>query len=293
MAAYFPLSVAETLLKLPRAPLVSSHNAGWSTIHLALFSQPPHRIPEHVSPYHTICINAGAPVTLAQTVAGKSAIEDSVPGDIGIYPAHCWQSFEWHQSAEFLQLYLEPTVLNQIGSELYGKETVELLPQPTPSDPMIVQIAIALQNTLKTQATGGKLYADTMAIALATHLVYHYCAYKPTPQLSSGRLSQPQLKRVTEYIDEHLAEDLSLAELAGVVSLSPFHFARLFKASVGIAPHQYHIRCRITRAKQRLLEKELSIAQIALVVGFASQSHFNYHFKRLVGLTPTAFTRQQ
>ena len=292
MATHAFISVTKALSELPCAPLLCSSEAEWSTVQLALFEQPPHRIPEHVSPYHVICINAGAPVTLEQTIDGKSHAEDSVPGDIGIYPAHLWQSFEWHQAAKFLQLYLEPSVLNQIGLELYGKDTVELLAQSVPADPLISQIAAALHHTLSHRAAGSRLYADAMSNALATHLVYHYCTQDSKPTAFSGQLSQVQLKRVAEYIDEHLAQNLSLAELADVVSLSPFHFARLFKASVGVAPHQYHIRCRVSFAKQLLLKQELSIAQIAYTVGFASQSHFNYHFKRIVGLTPTAFLKQ-
>lgn len=168
-------ATAENLFELPCAPVLSSRRAGWDTVQLALFDQPPHRIPEHTSPYHVVCINAGAAITLEQTIDGKSHMGDSVPGDISIYPAHFWQTFEWHQRARFLQLYLEPALLNRIGSELYGPDVVELLPQPMPFDPVISQIAIALQNTLVSQASGSKLYADTMAIALATHLVYHYC----------------------------------------------------------------------------------------------------------------------
>ena len=85
---------------------------------------------------------------------------------------------------------------------------------------------------------------------------------------------------------------MSLAELAAVVQLSSFHFAHLFKQTTGVSPHQYHIRCRVERAKQLLLTKNLTIAEVAYIVGFASQGHLNYHFKRLVGITPKAFLRQ-
>lgn len=131
-----------------------------------------------------------------------------------------------------------------------------------------------------------------MATALATHLVYHYASAKPTIQNHTGKLSPSQLKRVVEHIEAYIDQDLSLAELARLNHLNSFHFARLFKQSTGIPPHQYHIYCRIKRTKQLLLQKELTLAEIAQAVGFASQSHFNYHFKRIVGLTPTAFLRQ-
>lgn len=280
---------------LPRSPILTSNPTDWDSIQLALFHEPPYRIPEHISPYHIICINTGKTVTLEQTMDGKTHQGESTPGEIGIYPAHLWQTFQWQQKAESLQLYLEPMLLNKISSEIHGKDTLELCPHPNPVDPVISQIAIALQNTLSQPpalASGSKLYADTMANALATHLVYHYSSTKPKKRTYAGQLSKRQLQQVTQHIEEHLAKDISLQELANVVSLSAFHFARLFKQSTGIAPHQYHVRCRIRHTKRLLLAGDLSIAQVAQVVGFSSQSHLNYHFKRIVGMTPTAFIRQ-
>jgi len=283
----------ESSLSLPYLPVVSSCRAGWDKIQLALYCQPSYRIPEHYSPHHVICINAGNPVTLQQTVDGRSETIDSVPGDIGIYPANLRQTFHWHQDAKFLQLYLEPTLLIQAGTELCSKEGIELVPQLTSCfDPLIYQIAIALKTALEIDGTGSKLYADAMANALAVHLLFRYSTRKPAIQHDSGRLSEQKLRQVIAYIDEYLNRDLSLAELANLVQLSSYHFARLFKQSTGIAPHQYHIRCRVDRAKQLLLAGELSIADVAYEVGFASQGHLNYHFKRFVGVTPKAFLQQ-
>ncbi|BAC91168.1 helix-turn-helix domain-containing protein [Gloeobacter violaceus] len=283
----------EDQLSLPCLPLVSSCRAGWNRIQLALYRQPPYCIPEHYSPHHVICINAGTPVTLQQTVDGKSKTIDSIPGGVGIYPANRWQTFYWHQEAEFLQLYLEPMLLNQLGTELYDKDQIELIPQLTSCiDPLIYQIAIALKTTLETDGVGSKLYSDLMANALAVHILCRYSTNKSSIQHDSGRLSDQQLDRVINYIDEHLDQNLSLAELAALARLSSYHFARLFKRSTGIAPHQYHIRRRVERAKRLLLARELSIAEVAQVVGFASQGHLNYHFKRVVGIAPKAFLRQ-
>lgn len=287
-----PSVLTESLFDLPRPPSLCSAQANWDNIQLALFEQPPYCIPEHVAPYHIVCINVGESVILEQTIDGKSEIGNSVTGDVSVYPAHLWQTFQWHQEAKFLQLYLEPMLLNEIGSALYQQEFIELFPQSLPHDPVIFQIAIALQDVLVTQSAGSKLYADTLATALATHLVYKYSSRGPRPHKTVGQLSSRQLKQVTDYINENLDQDLSLAELSNIVRLSPSHFARSFKRSTGIAPHQYHIRCRIKRTKSLLLTGKFTLAEISQLVGFSSQSHLNYHFKRLVGLTPTAFLRQ-
>ncbi|MEL7313321.1 MAG: AraC family transcriptional regulator [Cyanobacteria bacterium J06559_3] len=104
-----------------------------------------------------------------------------------------------------------------------------------------------------------------------------------------GTLTPQQLKKVTNYIHQNFDQKLSLAEIAATVNLSPYYFARLFKQSTGLPPHQYQLQCRIDRAQELLGSGKFAIAEIAQMAGFSSQGHLNYHFKRLVGVTPKAF----
>jgi len=94
---------------------------------------------------------------------------------------------------------------------------------------------------------------------------------------------------VTEFIQKNLDKDLPLAELAAVVYMSPYHFARLFKYSTGLPPHRFVVRERIARARAILITRELSIAQISRMVGFRTPSHFTTVFRRVLGITPGAF----
>lgn len=94
---------------------------------------------------------------------------------------------------------------------------------------------------------------------------------------------------MVDYIEAHLAEDISLRDLAALAELSPHHFGVAFKASTGTPPHRYLIERRILRAKERLLSTDQSIAQIAVSLGFASHSHFAQHFRKLTGATPSRF----
>ena len=104
-----------------------------------------------------------------------------------------------------------------------------------------------------------------------------------------GTLPSSRLRRVTEYIQQNLGKDLTLAALAASVYMSPYHFARLFKRSTGVPPHRFVIRQRIARARAFLARPELSIAQISRVVGFRSPSHFTTVFGRAMGITPTGY----
>ncbi len=98
-----------------------------------------------------------------------------------------------------------------------------------------------------------------------------------------------RLRRVTEYIQQNLDKDLTLAELAAVVCMSPYHFARLFKGSTGVPPHRFVVRQRIARARGVLATPELSIAEISRLVGFRTPSHFTTVFRHVLGITPGAY----
>jgi AraC-like DNA-binding protein len=112
----------------------------------------------------------------------------------------------------------------------------------------------------------------------------------PPPQARGG-LPSAVMRRVCQHIDANLSESIDLAGLAAVAGLSVFHFAREFKQSAGVAPHYYLIRRRVERARQMLTRTDLPLSEIALVAGFADQSHLARHFRRIIGTTPGEFRR--
>jgi AraC family transcriptional regulator len=111
-----------------------------------------------------------------------------------------------------------------------------------------------------------------------------------TPLTTTLPLSR--LRRVTDYIREHLDQHLTLAQLGAVVFMSPYHFARLFQHSTGVPPHRFVVRARIDHAADLLAAPELTISQISRVVGFRTPSHFATVFHRIMGVTPSAYRAQ-
>ena len=104
-----------------------------------------------------------------------------------------------------------------------------------------------------------------------------------------GGLPVCRLRRVTQYIQDNLHQELRLAELSALVHMSPYHFARLFKQSTGASPHRFLVRRRIEQAAALLAAQPLPIGEIARSVGFRTPSHFTTTFRRVTGITPTAY----
>ena len=149
--------------------------------------------------------------------------------------------------------------------------------------------------TLKSSrgAPPGRVYGESISIAVAAHIAARYAVSTQQPLTSTGGLARRRLSRILDFVLANLDSDLSVAELAALAHLSPSHFVQVFRQSVGMTPHQYVRRQRIAKAKRLLAEGHLSIAEVALAAGFANQSHFGETFRQLVGATPKRYQEQR
>jgi AraC family transcriptional regulator len=146
-----------------------------------------------------------------------------------------------------------------------------------------------LLTELQQENLGSKLYIESLANVLAIHLLRQYTAAKPNLPIYEGGLPQRQLLQVLEYINDHLSQDIKLADLADLLGMSQFHFSHLFKQALGTSPYQYLLQQRIERAKQLLKQTDLSIMDIALECGFNSHSHLSKQFRQFTAMTPKAY----
>lgn len=289
---------------LPKPSILSS--SGWSNLHLEVYQQPKFEIAEHQHTMHAIAlacaasaIACGLPESLEQPgldsliasgerwLDGKLARERRRVGDIAIIPAGIFHRCNWATSVEFMILAIEPALLQQVGQDFVNPDRIELTPRfMNDADPLIQGIFSSLREELESGKIGGDLLIDSLKTTLAIHLLRNYCTIQPKLPSYRDGLSQSTLQQVTEYIHEHLHQDLKLVELCALAQLSPYHFLRLFKQRTGITPHQYILQRRIEKAKHLLKHSKLSIADIAALTGFCDQSHLTRCFKRIVGITP-------
>lgn len=239
-------------------------------------------------PQHLLVFHLGRPLRVEERLGGREGRLHE--GSMTILPAGAPTRWNLHQEGDVrhLHLYLHPAFVHAAAADAgVNPDRVEIIPAIGARDARFEQIGLAFLSELRSGGLGGRLYAESLATLLAVQLVRHQSsAGLPAPSRASS-LSRAALERVTDYVEEHLADDVSLAALAGSVGLSPFHFARLFRESTGLSPHQFVIRRRVERAKLLLATTDAPLSAIARIVGFSSASHLALHVRRLTGATPS------
>jgi AraC family transcriptional regulator len=190
----------------------------------------------------------------------------------------------------FFAIVMDAAFVKQIWETEFGQaDDFELRTAIGVRDLVINRIGLLGQKELSQGGVGGRLYAEGLGTSLAVHLLRQYSTSPRGPMIHKGGLASRALRRVMEYINEHLHDELSLAELARTAKLSPHYFATVFRAGTGMSPHRYVIERRIDRARDLLRRHDKTISEIAYAVGFSSQSHLTANFRRTTGMTPRKF----
>ncbi len=247
-----------------------------------------------VSPQTTIVVPTGPAFELDWQAADSDCTQTSMisRGRVMVYAGGVPVWKRWHGTPSILVMALGPKFLETIRQQVFEPNNGSTLRTAAGIDDPIADELVRLAGLeLGTGGAHGRLYIESLATTLAVHVLHNYGAEKAVVRRTGG-LDPVQLRRVLDYIEAHIPEDLGLSTLASIAGLSPDHFGDAFKTATGLAPYQYALDRRVARACELLLrDRAFTVTQVALMVGFSSQSHLTTQFKRVMGVTPARFRR--
>lgn len=237
---------------------------------------------------HCLSVLAGPAVRVScRDVAYRGYIER---GQINLVPVGAFDQCVQDDPSTTVDVHLSDSLIRLAAAEMgLDPARAVLVPQFCFRDPQIEHIAWALQAEHQAGARSNLLYRESLGLALAVHLLGRYRATDRAVRETG--LSNPQLSRVLDWIEAHLAGDVSLLRLARVAGVSASHFRVLFKRSMLVPVHEYVIQRRVERARTLLLRNELPASQVALEAGFSHQSHMARCMRRVLGVTPAQVAR--
>jgi AraC family transcriptional regulator len=246
---------------------------------------PSGRFDSPVDERHVLCLHLGGPVPVSYR-AGKAERQGvRLHGQFCVVPGGSSTRWTLSRPATSLLLRLAPAHLRATADDMgRGARAFDLAPAIHVRDPQIERIGWMMQAEDHDAHPGGRLFADSLASALAVRLV---ALQSPSRIAPARALPAWRLRHVIDYIDAHLDQDLTLAELAAVAGFSPSHFKALFRQATGTPVHRFVLERRVERARLHLLEGRLSVTEVALETGFAHPSHMARWMRRIVGLSPS------
>jgi AraC family transcriptional regulator len=238
---------------------------------------------------HGLVMHVGAPVMATCRCAQRSHERLHVPGEFAIMPGG--QAGAWVHDGPTALLVVNVTrslVLTAAQGMNVEPDVASIEPLFHQRDPRVEHIGWALKAELETNEPVARLYAESLGLALAAHLLRRYARAGSRVNVD---LSERRLQRVFDYIPDHLSGTLRLAELAQIADLSTSHLNVLFKQVAGMPVHQYVIRSRVEYATELLRRGNLTLTAVASQAGFADQSHMSRCMRRVAGVSPQALQR--
>ncbi|MCW1407736.1 AraC family transcriptional regulator [Rhizobium sp. 1AS11] len=220
----------------------------------------------------------------------QGTVQDTEIRPISYVPAgmEVWADLTDVHSVRHLDIHFDTETVSRRLMEDIDPRRLES-PQLLFSDERVLSLAQLVAAECLNPEPLHDLYGDGLALALIIDVLK---IAKAMPRKRS-KLASWQLRRATEFIEENCLRNIRLEELAGLTGLSQSHFSHAFKASTGIAPHQWQTNARLDKAKRLLVESENALTAIAAETGFADQAHFTRVFRKHVGITPASWKKAQ
>jgi AraC family transcriptional regulator len=241
---------------------------------------------------HLIVAHLTGPVLIEDEFAdGRRDRCWSETGQVSITPAATAQSRTLKGRTDAVLVHVPPALLNEVAEEAYDvvADRIALVRRLAVADESLSRLVQVLSEELQAGGPGGDLMSDLIGRAITLHLLKYHSNLATVVPEGPAKIARGRLRRVLDYMQAHLRENLSLPELARLSGLSPSQFARGFRETTGLSPHRFLSDLRIKRARHLLEITDQSVTQIALECGFVQPSHFATTFRKQIGMSPRAW----
>lgn len=281
--------------------IAASKGPAWREVQVTVMALPPvaeiFTMPAVTEPF-IVWTTSGEAETQERENNGPWLTSHVKPGSMFLTAAGAPYDFRYRTLTpdpyEVVLVVLSVPLFNEALQEVFGPNAANARLRDVSGfeDPLLLPLLRQLKEEVA-RPTASRLLVRGLAQAIAIHLARNYTVLTDAAPGESSALPGFKLRRVTDWMAAHLADEFSLARLAEQAGMSEFHFNRLFKRATGVPPSQYHIQLRLDAARRLLRETKKSVIAIANEVGYSNPSHFAQLFRKANGLSPTDYRRQQ
>jgi AraC family transcriptional regulator len=281
--------------KYPTSTLLqSSAGLGWANLSAELRShgagETPIIVPQHVE--LSLSVEGNDDGLVVRTGAGQN--QQTIPrtGSICLSPIGVGDNTLTLTAPipKTLHLYLPTTLFRRLSDDfnLPNSPAHSIRYVAGLRDEVMSEVALSILAEMTQETAAGRMYIETAALMLAARIVNRYSDSESGHPIATrdNHRDHARMRQVLDYIHLHLAEDVTVDELAKIAGLSPFHFSRTFTSAIGVSPHRYVSRLRLEKAMAGIAAGKLPLSQIAWDARFSSQASFTRAFRRATGMTP-------
>jgi len=286
-----PISASGFTELLPSPPYLS---AAWEPFSLQVVDAP--REMTTVFADHILGLHVSGRHRVRQELDGRTREGRSESGAVNLVPAHLRFTTEANAPVRAIVLFIPEEFVSRVIVEHWGADPrkVEMMWQFLGRDRVVEDVMTRLAMEAKSGSPSGRLYAESACEFLAHHIIHSYSSMSTVTAAPIGGLPPRRLNSVLDYIEDSVAQPITLRQLAEVAGVSARHFERAFRQVMGVPPHAYVMERRLATARDLLIScPTLAIEEIARRAGFSSSSHLASAFRRQNGCSPRTFRRLQ
>lgn len=276
------------------APDLCSADSGWHGALLRRWRGTSGEMEQPRLDRHYVVLHLDGAKRITRTRDGPKLTVDAAGAAITSVPAGASHGWSTQGPIGFAHLYLDPAFVSRTIHDRFDLDprSVELTDSVGIDAPLLAALLIGMMAQIEAPGFSSRLVLDSLLQSFIIQLICESSTIAAVTRSAPHSLAPRRLRRVLDFIDENLADDIELDDLASVAGSSRFHFARAFRDATGFPPYRYLVHRRIDSAKTLLVQGDLSIEQVAAQCGFKSSAQFAVMFKQVFGTTPSRFRRE-